>query len=41
MKKEEKKKVGRPKLADIKLKRESILVILFAIVCVSIIGVFS
>ena len=41
MKKEEKKKVGRPKLADIKLKKESIFVALFALVCVSIIGVFS
>ncbi len=41
MKKDEKKKVGRPKLADIKLKRESLLVVLFAVVCVSIIGVFS
>lgn len=41
MKKEEKKKVGRPKLADGKLKKESLLVVLFAIVCISIIGVFS
>ena len=41
MKKEEKKKVGRPKLADMKLKKESILVVLFAAVCISVIGVFS
>lgn len=40
-KKEEKAKVGRPKLADEKLKRESIIVCVFVLIVVIIIGILA
>lgn len=41
MKKEEKNKVGRPRLADSKTKRESILVSLFVFVVITIVAILG
>ena len=40
-KKEEKNKVGRPRLADSKTKKESLLVGLFVLVVIAIVGVIG